>query len=93
MAIQDDWVSVEKAAEIAGCSQQYLRRELDEHYDEASRRSRGGRIEGWKANGRAWLVNVASAEALRETLSSRAKLHEGERTAKKAIKRAARKSR
>ena len=93
MAVQDDWVSVAKAAEIAGCSEQYLRRELDAHYDEASRRSRGGRVEGWKANGRAWLVNVASAEALRETLSTRAKLHERERTAKKATKRSAKKSR
>ena len=93
MAVQDDWVSVARAAEIAGCSEQYLRRELEEHYDEASRRSRGGRVEGWKANGRAWLVNVASAEAMRETLSTRAKLHERERSAKKATKRSAKKSR
>lgn len=93
MAVQDDWVSVARAADIAGCSEQYLRRELEEHYDEASRRSRGGRVEGWKANGRAWLVNVASAEALRETLSTRARLHERERAAKKATKRAAKKSR
>lgn len=93
MAVQDDWVSVADAAEIAGCSQQYLRRELEEHYDETTRRSRGGRVEGWKANGRAWLVNVASAEALRETLSTRARLHERERTAKKAAKRAGKKAR
>ena len=93
MAVQDDWVSVAKAAEIAGCSEQYLRRELDEHYDEDTRRSRGGRIEGWKANGRAWLVNVASAEALRETLSTRARLHERERAARKASKRASKKAR
>ena len=91
MSVQDDWVSVAKAAEIAGCSQQYLRRELDEHYDEATARSRGGRVEGWKANGKAWLVNVASAEALRETLSSRAKIHEPARLARKqAAKRPAR---
>lgn len=93
MAVQDDWVSVARAADIAGCSEQYLRRELEQHYDEASRRSRGGRVEGWKANGRAWLVNVASAEALRETLSTRARLHERERAAKKATKRAVKKSR
>lgn len=93
MAVQDDWVSVAQAAEIAGCSQQYLRRELEEHYDEGTRRSRGGRVEGWKANGRAWLVNVASAEALRETLSTRARLHERERAARKASKRASKKAR
>lgn len=83
MAVQDDWVTVAEAAEIAGCSPQYLRRELDEHYDEGSRRSQGGRVEGWKANGRAWLVTVESARALRETLSTRARAHESSRAAKK----------
>ena len=93
MAVQDDWVSVAQAAEIAGCSQQYLRRELEEHYDKETRRSRGGRVEGWKANGRAWLVSVASAQAIRETLSTRAKLHERTRATKKATRRPAKKSR
>jgi hypothetical protein len=93
MAVQDDWVSVAAAAAIAGCSAQYLRRELEEHYDEATRRSSGGRVEGWKANGRAWLVNVASAEALRETLSTRARRHEAQRVAKKKAARKAKKAR
>jgi len=92
MAVQDDWIPVAAAAEIAGCSAQYLRRELEEHYDEATRRSSGGRVEGWKANGRAWLVNVASAEALRETLSTRARRHEAKRVAKKKAARKAKKA-
>jgi hypothetical protein len=93
MAVQDDWVTVAKAAEIAGCSAQYLRRELEEHYDEVSRRSMGGRVEGWKANGRAWLVTLASAKALRGTLSTRAKAYESERAARKKASRKAKKAR
>lgn len=81
MSVQDDWISVAKAAELAGCSQQFIRRDLLEHLpkDEkgqpASDRTSGGRLEGWLVNGRAWLVSRASAAALRASLTSRATAH------------------
>lgn len=90
MAVQDDWISVAKAADEAGCSQQFIRRDLlehlprDENGEPLSDRTKGGRLEGWLVNGRAWLVSRASAEALRESLSTRAKLHQDEREARKA---------
>jgi hypothetical protein len=90
MAVQDEWVSVPKAAKIAGCSEQYIRRDLLEHLprDEkekpTSDRTTGGRLEGWLVNGRAWMVSVASAQALRETLSTRAAIHAPARAARKA---------
>ena len=83
MALSDDWVNVEKAAGIAGCSEQFLRRDLIEHLDETTGRSHG-RVEGWRVNTRAWLVSRQSAIALRETLSTRARLHEAARKAKAA---------
>lgn len=90
MAVQDDWISVARAAEEAGCSEQFIRRDLLEHLPRdasgqpTSDRTKGGRLEGWLANGRAWLVSKASAVALRESLSTRAKLHKDEREARKA---------
>ena len=87
MSIQDDWISVAKAAKLAGCSQQFIRRDLLEHLpknaqgDATSHRTAGGRLEGWLVNGRAWLVSRASAEALRGSLTSRAT---GKREAAKA---------
>lgn len=92
MAVQDDWISVEKASEISGCSEQYIRRDLGKHLPKddkgkpTSDRTVGGRLEGWRLHGKAWLVSRRSAEAIRETLSTRAKLHEAQRTAKKAAK-------
>ncbi len=88
MAVQDDWVSVGKAAEIAGCSQQYIRRDLLEHLPvdadgrPAADRTSGGRLDGWLVNGRAWSVSRASAEALRETLTTRASVHKDSRAAR-----------
>lgn len=84
MAIDDDWVSIERAAELAGCSGQYLRRELLEHMDPKTGISKGGRIEGWRVNGKAWLVLRTSAVAMRRTVSTRAKAHEAERKARQA---------
>ena len=78
MAVHDDWVSVAKAAAIAGCSEQFIRRELLKHLpvdnkgNPTSDRTSGGRLDGWLVNGRAWSVSRASAEALKGTLSSRA---------------------
>jgi DeoR/GlpR family transcriptional regulator of sugar metabolism len=99
MAVQDDWIPVEKASEIAGCSEQYIRRDLDAHLPKddkgkpLSDRTVGGRLEGWRVHGKAWLVSRRSAEAIRETLSTRARLHEAQRATKKAApkKRARRK--
>ena len=87
MAVQDDWVPVEKAAEIAGCSPQYIRRILDQNLDESTGRTTGGRLDGWRVTGKSWLVLRKSAEALRETLSTRARIYEGKRAGKKAAKR------
>jgi hypothetical protein len=95
MAVHDDWVSVAKAAAIAGCSEQFIRRELLEHLPvddkgkPTSDRTYGGRLDGWLVNGRAWSVSRASAEALKGTLSSRA----GKRTRATARPTKKRKSR
>lgn len=81
MSVQDDWISVPKAAELAGCSQQFIRRDLLEHLpkdgkgEPISDRTSGGRLDGWLVNGRAWLVSKASAAALRASLTSRATVH------------------
>lgn len=78
MAVQDDWISVSRAAEIADCSEQFIRRELHEHLPRDANgkptadRTSGGRLDGWLVNGRAWSVSRVSAEALKATLSSRA---------------------
>lgn len=82
MAIQHEWVSVPEAAEIAGCSPQWLCRELNSHYDPRVGSTVGGRIVGFRAGQRTWLVQRASAVELRKTLSTRARLHEAEREAK-----------
>ena len=93
MAVQDDWVPVDQAAELAGCSPQFIRRELDQHLDRETGRTTGGRLNGWKVTGKSWLVLKASAIAMRETLSSRARIHEGKRAAKKVAKKAPRRKR
>lgn len=89
MAVQDDWISVEDAAVAAGCSPQYIRRLLDRHLDETTKRTVGCVLDGWKVNGKAWTVLKTSAEAMRGTLSSRARMHEVARSAKKSTKRPA----
>jgi hypothetical protein len=89
MAVQDDWISVEDAAKAAGCSPQYIRRLLDKHLDEKTKRTVGCVLDGWKVNGKAWTVLKTSAHAMRGTLSTRARMHEDAREAKKAPKRPA----
>lgn len=94
MAVETDWISVAKAAELAGCSEQYIRKELlahiprDQQGRPTSDRTVGGRIDGWLLNARAWSVSRASALALKQTLSTRARLHEPARTAKKVSPKA-----
>lgn len=80
---------MEDAAKVAGCSQQYIRRLLDKHLDEATKRTVGCVLDGWKVNGKAWTVLKTSAEAMRGTLSTRARMHEDAREAKKSPKRPA----
>jgi len=81
MSVQDDWISVAKASELAGCSQQFIRRDLlahlprDEKGQPTADRTSGGRLDGWLVNGRAWLVSKASASAMRASLTSRAAGH------------------
>lgn len=89
MAVQDDWISVEDAAKAAGCSPQYIRRILDKHLDEKTKRTVGCVLDGWKVNGKAWTVLKTSAEAMRGTLSTRARMHEDTRGSKKALRRPA----
>ena len=55
-----DWISLGDAVAIAGCTQGYLRRLL-----------RDGRLEGWKAGPRAWMIQRADAVALAATLTWR----------------------
>lgn len=87
MAVQDDWIAVSKAAKEAGCSEQFIRRDLlehlprDEHGRPKSDRTHGGRLDGWLVNGKAWLVKRSSVIALRETLSTRATRHKASRAA------------
>ena len=92
MGVQDEWVSVAKAAEIAGCSEQYVRRDLLDHLvvdakGNATDRTSGGRLDGWLVHGRAWLVSRESAVALRHSLTSRAKINRGIKPAPRASRR------
>ena len=89
MAVQDDWISVEDAAKAAGCSPQYIRRILDKHLDEKTKRTVGCVLDGWKVNGKAWTVLKTSAEAMRGTLSTRARMQEDTRGSKKTPRRPA----
>ena len=95
MSVQDDWISVAKAAEQAGCSQQFIRRDLLEHLPRdadgkpTSDRTAGGRLDGWLVNGRAWLVSKASVAALRGSLTSRATVNRPAAKASTGRKKAA----
>lgn len=86
--VEDDWVSVASAADISGCSQQYIRKELLSHVEPGALRTSGGRLEGWRPNGKAWLVSRRSVLELASTLTTRAKKNAGKRaTAKKSRKK------
>ena len=52
------WCSVEEACGIAGCTDGLIRLRLRE-----------GRLEGWKANERAWMVSVEGCRAMRQELA------------------------
>lgn len=55
-----EWITVAEAAALAGCTEGWLRLLLGD-----------GRLAGWKAGARAWLIRRTDAEALKGTLTSR----------------------
>jgi hypothetical protein len=81
--VEDDWISVAAAAGLAGCSEQYIRRELLQNVEEGAQRTSGGRLEGWRPNGKAWLVSRRSVLELAGTLTTRAKKNEAKRSSPK----------
>jgi hypothetical protein len=77
------WCSVDEAVEIAGCTDGLIRLRLRE-----------GRLAGFKANERAWLVSVEGCQALRKELAPHSNVRKAEKRAeakpKKASQRKAR---
>lgn len=65
-----EWLTVSEAADLAGCTEGWIRLLLAR-----------GDLEGWKAGERAWLVKAVAARALRDDLTSRSV---GKRDAKPA---------
>lgn len=85
--VEDDWISVAAAAEMAGCSQQYIRKELLQHVEGDAVRTDGGRLEGWRPNGKAWLVSRRSVLELASTLTTRAKKNASSRVPTKTSRK------
>ena len=65
------WCSVEEACGIAGCTDGLIRLRLRE-----------GRLQGWKANERAWMVSVEGARAMRQELAPHSNVRKSEAAAK-----------
>jgi excisionase family DNA binding protein len=65
-----EWLTVAEAAELAGCSEGWIRLKLG-----------SGELEGWKSGERAWNVAVDSVLELAKTLGPRSL---GQRDAKRA---------
>lgn len=78
------WCSVEEAVGIAGCTDGLIRLRLRE-----------GRLAGFKANERAWMVSVEGCKALRGELAphSNVRKAEAEASAKPAASKPKRKRR
>ena len=55
-----EWVTIGEAAELAGCTNGWLRMLLQK-----------GELKGWKAGQRAWLLLRSDALALKTTLTTR----------------------
>lgn len=66
------YITVPAAAALAGCTTGYLRQLLA-----------AGKLKGWKAGERAWMVDRSAAEALASTLTTRSNGRKSERLAKK----------
>jgi hypothetical protein len=71
-------VTIAEAVTIAGCTEGYIRRLLGEN---------DGRLTGWKAGKRAWLVKRSDVLALKAGLSTRSNARKDERKAKKKPRR------
>lgn len=76
------FVSIKEACELSGATDGLVRRYL-----------RDGRLEGFKANERAWLVDRLAAIALRERLAPHSNVRKAERAAEVAAATKARKRR
>lgn len=76
------WCSVEEACGIAGCTDGLIRLRLRE-----------GRLEGWKANERAWMVSVEGCRALRHELAPHSNVKKAEAAAQAAASKPKRKRR
>ena len=74
-----EWITIAEAVDAAGCTDGYLRRLL-----------RQGRLEGWRAGERAWLVLRDAISELRGQLSTRSNLRAHER---KSLKKKPKRSR
>lgn len=61
------WCSVDEAVQIAGCTDGLIRLRLRE-----------GRLEGFKANERAWMVSVDGCRALRAELAPHSNVRKAE---------------
>lgn len=75
------WCSVEEAVEIAGCTDGLIRLRLRE-----------GRLQGFKANERAWMVSVEGCRAMRQELAPHSNVRKAE-AAKKVVPKKRKKSR
>jgi hypothetical protein len=67
------WCSVEEACEIAGCTDGLIRLRIRE-----------GRLEGFKFNGKAWMVSVEGCKQLRPQLAPHSNVRKAEAQASKA---------
>jgi excisionase family DNA binding protein len=67
-----EWMTIAEAVEAAGCTDGYIRRLL-----------RDGKLVGWRAGERAWLVRRDSVSELRGQLSTRSNLRASERKSRK----------
>ncbi len=76
------WCSVEEAVGIAGCTDGLIRLRLRE-----------GRLAGFKANERAWMVSVEGCQALRKELAPHSNARKAEAAARAAVPKAKRKQR
>lgn len=76
------WCSVEEACGIAGCTDGLIRLRLRE-----------GRLEGWKANERAWMVSVEGAKAMRQELAPHSNVRKAEAAAQASASKPKRKRR
>ena len=61
------WLTVEEAVALIGCTDGWVRHLLRE-----------GKLEGWRAGERAWLVNRHSAIEARRNLTTRSNAKKGE---------------